>query len=259
MSYQAPSSKITSQLGDTSLRDSVNQAAKERRQQRRRLRQQEFDKGKVVASPTSDKIKMNSSSSIHSADSGIDDSTGKRKTRRPRKLSKTYSGDIALSSSNNGGSILWTVLVIGLIFCVLDVGYIIYFVEYHPDLWADLPNRLNPISPKLTPLKTKKIILNREVEDKAGSPITDAETQRLMKEKEPIIKLIQNAKVPFDPTVDTDLLRDLPTWSEVTGMYGEKPVIHGLDMCEPFQTHSEAADHFVVSRQITPIALSSLL
>jgi len=184
-----------------------------------------------------------SPSSTHGADS----SARRKTTRRPRKLSKTYSGDIGISSSSGGGSILWTVLVIGLVFCILDVGYIIYFVEYHPDLWADLPNRLNPIPQKLTPLETKKPLLNRNVEakDTTSHNIADADTAKMIKEKEPIIKLIQNAKVPFDPTVDKDLLRDLPTWSEVTGMYGEKPVIHGLDMCEPFRTHSDAAGHFV--------------
>jgi len=127
----------------------------------------------------------------------------------------------------------------------LDLGYIIYFVEYHPDLWADLPNRLNRIPPKLTPLETRKPLLNRNVEAKVGSQNADVDTAKMIKEKEPIIKLIQNAKVPFDPLVDIDLLQDLPTWSEITGMYGEKPVIHGLDMCEPFRTHSDPADHFV--------------
>mmetsp|Transcript_43352 Transcript_43352/g.104772 ORF Transcript_43352/g.104772 Transcript_43352/m.104772 type:complete len:510 (+) Transcript_43352:151-1680(+) len=262
MSYQAPSSNITSQLNDNTLREreSVNQAAKERRQQRRRLRQQDFDKGKI-SSPShrdhnnNNNHKMNSSSSIHSNDSSIADS-GRRNTRRHRKPSKTYSGDMGISSSSSGGgsgSLLWTILVIGLIFCVLDVGYIMYFVEYHPDLWADLPNRLNPISPpKLNNLNTQKPVLNRKVESKDGgtpkkdaAPAADFDTAEMIKEKEPIIKLLQNAKVQFDPNEDTELLRDLPTWSEVTKMYGEKPVIHGLDMCKPFQTHSDAADHFV--------------
>ncbi|CAJ1965928.1 unnamed protein product [Cylindrotheca closterium] len=258
MSYQAPSSNITSQLNnDTSLRDSVNQAAKERRQQRRRVRQQDFDKGSNSnynsisnRSITSPDNKMMISSSIHSAD---DSDSARRKTRKHGKPSKTYSGDIHISSSsnnssnnNNSGSILWTVLVVGLIFCVLDVGYIMYFVEYHPDLWADLPNRFNAVlPPKLTPLKTQKPVLNRQVESKDGSLNADADTAKMIQEKQPIIKLIQDANVPFDPLVDTELLNDLPTWSEITGMYGEKPVIHGLEMCEPFRTHSDPADHFV--------------
>jgi hypothetical protein len=200
------------------LKENMNQAAKERRKQRRRLREQEFDKSKTDKSD----------------DKPVNSSIMSKKP--PRRNSKPkYSG--TGSSSNNSGSIIWTILVIGLVFCVADVCYIIYFVERYPDLLARTVSRFTPPKP-LTPRNTLRPNLSHE-KDKVT-------TSNDLKDKEHILNLLKDAGVPLDLEKDKELLEELPTWSEVTSLYGSEPVIYGLDKCEQFRTHSDPADHFVV-------------
>ena len=90
--------------------------------------------------------------------------------------------------------------------------------------------------------------------------------EELIHDKQHLIDLITHAKVDgFSPDTPitslaslTDsqisLLQDLPTWSEVKSMYysnsvddngNAKPIVYGLELCEPFQNHSPRWDHFV--------------
>lgn len=65
--------------------------------------------------------------------------------------------------------------------------------------------------------------------------------------REKIIKIITDAGISFDPVEDADLINELPLWSEVTGMYGENPILHGLNEgnCKRFQAHSEQGEHLL--------------
>jgi hypothetical protein len=60
-----------------------------------------------------------------------------------------------------------------------------------------------------------------------------------------ILDLISEARVKIDLVNDADMVRELPTWEEVTSLYGKEPVIYGLDQCEVFRQSSDPADHFV--------------
>jgi hypothetical protein len=60
-----------------------------------------------------------------------------------------------------------------------------------------------------------------------------------------ILELMKHAGVNVDVERDADLIRELPTWNQVTDLYGEEPVIYGLDTCQVFQDHSDKAEHFV--------------
>jgi hypothetical protein len=143
-------------------------------------------------------------------------------------------------------SIIWTILVVGLVFCLADVVYIICFVERHPDLLARTGSRLSPPNP-LTSGKTSPPNLEQEHLANLSHEKEKVTTSNdNMKDKEPILNLLKDAGVPLDPEKDKELLEELPTWSEVTALYGNEPVIHGLDKCEQFRTHSDPADHFVV-------------
>jgi hypothetical protein len=219
MAYSAPSS-VDSRHSTNSLKENMNQAAKERRKQRRRLRQQEFDK-----TDKSDDQSVNSSSRMPEKP--------RRRNSKPKYSGTGSSG----SSSKKSGSIIWTMLVIGLVFCMADICYIIYFVDRYPDLLAKTVSRLSPSKP-LTPLRTHPPNLSHEKE----MAITSNDWQ----DKQPILNLLKDAGVPLDPVKDKELVEELPTWSEVTALYGNEPVIYGLDMCEQFRTHSDPADHFVV-------------
>ena len=98
--------------------------------------------------------------------------------------------------------------------------------------------------------------------------------QELIHDKQHLIDLLTHAKVDgFSPDTmitslssltesQISLIQDLPTWSEVVDLYYSngsggssgnvgntsaeaKPIIYGLELCEPFQTHSPKWDHFV--------------
>ena len=62
-----------------------------------------------------------------------------------------------------------------------------------------------------------------------------------------IISLITDAGIEFDPVEDADLLKELPTWSEVVEIYGPEPVFYGMTEgnCERFREHSARSEHFL--------------
>jgi len=62
------------------------------------------------------------------------------------------------------------------------------------------------------------------------------------KDKEPLLQILREAGID---DVDEDTLDKLPTWSEVTRLYGNTAKIYGLETCETFRNHSEPAEHFI--------------
>lgn len=72
-------------------------------------------------------------------------------------------------------------------------------------------------------------------------------TEELIAEREPIIKLITDAGIVFDPVADADLIGELPKWADVVEMYGPKPVIYGLKEgnCQRFQAQTDQGDHLI--------------
>eukprot|EP00980_Cylindrotheca_fusiformis_P009704 scaffold2143_cov125-Cylindrotheca_fusiformis.AAC.6 len=235
MSYTAPSpSNGHHSSNDSYIKESVNQAAKERRKQRRRLREKEFNKNKTPED-----------SEDHSVTS--ENKTPRRRNSKPKysRSNNTPGSSSNNNNNNNGtGSMIWTILVIGLFFCVVDICYIIYFVDRYPDLVEKAVSHLKPAK-QLTPIKTHPPNLTHEYD-----AIKD------LADKAPILNLLQEAGVSLNPETDKELIAELPTWSDVTELYGEKPVIYGLEMCEPFRTHSDPADHFVVRAFLGSISAS---
>lgn len=65
--------------------------------------------------------------------------------------------------------------------------------------------------------------------------------------REPILKLIRDAGIDYDPVNDAELIEEIPLWSEVVSLYGSEPVIYGLNEgnCERFQEHSEKGEHLI--------------
>ena len=51
--------------------------------------------------------------------------------------------------------------------------------------------------------------------------------------KEPILQLLRDAGVADD--LDAETLASLPSWEEVTALYGPAPVLHGLETCATFR------------------------
>ena len=61
-------------------------------------------------------------------------------------------------------------------------------------------------------------------------------------DKEPVMRILREAGMD---DIDNETLQELPTWSEVTRLYGLKPRIYGLETCETFRNHSDPAEHFL--------------
>ena len=55
---------------------------------------------------------------------------------------------------------------------------------------------------------------------------------------ERIVNILHSASV----SIDKDLAEELPTWDDVVSLYGEKPIIHGLETCEDYRKTVKPAD-----------------
>ena len=186
--------------------------------------------------------------------------------RRKRKTTTKPTG-----SSNHKGSIIWTILTLGLMCSLATNVYIAGYLErqkigaaannnedhsknFHND------DEFKPKEDDGTDLKQYDVHkLLRRNKAKANNNnnnnnsnnnnnrnLDEPEHENLFAGKERIVALITAAGIDLDPKEDEELIRDLPLWSDFVSLYGDKPIIHGLDRCEHFQTHSDRADHFVV-------------
>lgn len=200
------------------------------------------------------------------------------------------------------GSVIWTILLIGLVFCLADVAYILHYVDAQQQesggggMGGDMGgqsgvvmsktnsnggavSRLQAVKEAVFPPKKaanpidsasgismaeyksmdKQLFqhdkevnnqLNEELKQlqeqmKIPSvPLTDEEWATIKVEKKHFLDMFKAAKIKVTD-LDAQTLRDLPTWKEVSDLYGDEPRIYGLDQCEVFQKHSDPAEHFV--------------
>ena len=62
--------------------------------------------------------------------------------------------------------------------------------------------------------------------------------------KEPILQLLRDAGVAYD--LDAATLASLPSWEQVTNLYGSAPVLHGLETCATFRASgSDPGEHLL--------------
>jgi len=128
------------------------------------------------------------------------------------------------------------VLLFGVLLSVLDVLYIMKRLDESSEI--AMPNNFYLAQPPSGGLDFKTG--SKQSENKS---INSA----LLAGREPIIKLIQDAGISFDPVEDADLIKELPKWSDVVEMYGPEPVIYGINEgnCERFQAQTDKGDHFI--------------
>jgi hypothetical protein len=84
-------------------------------------------------------------------------------------------------------------------------------------------------------------VILSHVDTQQNAPFSESDPN-LSKDKEPILQILREAG--FDD-IDEETIRKLPTWTEVTTLYGDHPRIYGLDQCKVFQSMSDPAEHFV--------------
>ena len=155
-----------------------------------------------------------------------------KRSRRRRARARRAERLEAKSSNSGGGSIMWTILMIGLVFSLFDVVYIMGFIE-----------RQNLIQDSMVKQEKPETTNNMPAENAKGNVIDNGSD--LLADKGRIMDLLTGAGIKIDLEKDEELIRELPTWSEVTDLYGPEPVIYGLEECDRFQHRSDPADHFV--------------
>jgi hypothetical protein len=65
--------------------------------------------------------------------------------------------------------------------------------------------------------------------DTAG---TDLSLEEVRKGREELLAILEDAGVE---DIDAASIAKLPTWSQVVKLYGDKPVVYGLETCERFR------------------------
>ena len=134
--------------------------------------------------------------------------------KRPRRSNGAVS-ERSLSedrSKGSGGSVVFTVLLVGLVFSLVDVLYMMSVVHR-----SELDGTVAE-----TTLKSSQTTGREE----------------MYSGKKEILDLLKRAHL--DPEkMDQETISELPTWDEVVSLYGPKPVIYGLDRCAAFQNHTQ--------------------
>lgn len=106
------------------------------------------------------------------------------------------------------GSVLWTILLVGLLFSLVDVVFMLYLMDKHEEIQNG----------RHAPLQENKVVVGGLDESS----------------KEAIFNLLRRGGV--NPSeLDAETVEALPSWEEVVNLYGAEPIIHGLDQCDSFQ------------------------
>lgn len=175
----------------------------------------------------------------------------RRKQKRKRKRSSANNNNLSSASlwtKAGRGRSLGLFLLAGLVFCLLDVLYMLNLVA---DERHSLHNNSIISSIRSSFSSTNLSILrNVDIPDEAVSNWKERRIQHIPSDwpeteigKEPILRLLQEATGADE--IDADLLDRIPTVQQVTALYGRDPVVLGLETCHRFQTTGDPAEHLV--------------
>ena len=198
----APSSVNGNGIGPTTVDDegaasvSVHQPQRKQDGSSRHSRQARSTSSKTERSArkktsTKTNTKNNNNNSNNSSNNRNNASTITNETRKGR-----------------GGSVMWTILLAGLLFSLADVFYMVWLVDRHSGAQG------NRATLRAAPIKQPR--------------------ELLLKGKQRILDLIERAGIDSSK-LDDQTIEDLPSWEEVVRLFGPKPIIYGLDRCQQFQ------------------------
>ena len=184
----------------------------------------------------------------HRVQQSAGESAQQRMARPQKKKRKRKANSSEGSGASPPGRVLWLVLVAGLLFCWLDVLYIMQFVA------SDHRGRSSKHSSSSGDHSIHSIQAAGASDSHKPLPPVDMKTRQVQQlesdwppdetGKEPILRLLQEAlgKQEIDPeTVDR-----IPMAKDFTDLYGSAPVVLGLETCEHFQRYNgDPAGHFV--------------
>lgn len=168
-----------------------------------------------------------------------------------RRFQRRDSSRLSEQSREWKSSVFVVALLIGLIFCLANVAVILMRLDtsskaqddashvsptHHHQQQQQTNNNLSLMdTDALKPVIKKKKLLSKQ------------ERAVIQQEKAPVLEILKQAGVMLDDLGDAKL-QELPTWNQVTSLYGHAPKIYGLETCKAFQQQQQrgdAADHFV--------------
>jgi hypothetical protein len=279
------------------------------------MKKRQYGKDKTSSS-------FNASGGGYSTDES--DMGGDAKNRNNRRRGRRP-GEKGTGGDTGKASIIWMVLIIGLMFCLMDVAYISRVLNrpVEVDTKAMLQNQRQTLTKNIVDLVNSNS--KNSVSNKMNANKLMADMQRLVPTNKPAggnkgpvqreldrkkrreeekriaeekrirnikmaaleaLKAANGGKIPDDmkdkalegdeafkprpmsyyhelavkddkdrilqlfteaglKEMDDSTYAALPTWNDVTSLYGDKPRIIGLDQCEAFQKKGNPSDHFV--------------
>ena len=167
----------------------------------------------------------------------------KRKTRHPHSRHNKASSS---SESSSRSRTLWLFLVVGLLFCWLDVLYILQFVssDWTFSSSSSWQRQMKHADHSIHSIQAEAN--NNPDRNMKTRPIQQLESDWKDDElagKEPILRLLQEATGSQE--LDPDTVQRIPLARDVADLYGSAPVVLGLETCQQFQQTGDAAEHFV--------------
>jgi hypothetical protein len=130
-------------------------------------------------------------------------------------------------------SVVWGMLsILGLAFCWVNALYLLRLVEQTS-----------------TDLQASEVIVHAA---RANASVLFEPNQLphdhtlIHPDKAPILNLLQEAGLDVR-TLSSEIVASIPSWSQVTALYGHQPRIYGMDqgVCDAFQQSSNPAEHFL--------------
>lgn len=182
---------------------------------------------------------------------------GRSPRRRPLRNKKPVVS-AAPSAPTNATSILWAFLLAGLLGTVMNIAYVSFqtalkwetetntadFGPQHadenivrPQIHIPVPKNTSPKEHQAPTTAGGRIIVDEVITEARFHDFDDP-----FFDKKALIELLQEAGVT---PIDNATAAALPTWSEITSLYGKEPVYYGLDTCERFQGSGVASQHFL--------------
>jgi hypothetical protein len=137
----------------------------------------------------------------------------------------------------SAGGLIWTILLLGLCFCLVDTFYLFYLHHFQDaaQLQADVSGILHQRKEQQQFKSDIQAYLQRR---KNGLTTSHALTVG----KEQIISILKEAGVN---NLDDATIELLPTWQAVVDIYGSEPKVFGLETCATFQSTIPPAESFL--------------
>lgn len=172
------------------------------------------------------------------------------------------------TEASSFGGVLWTILLLGLCFCLVDMFYLFY-AHHLTQIENDTAFGSNfPFGSVLAEQQTENNNNNNNNQQRQQQQDTTNKNHKerivvadrkrsfnnknskhfkfspaLAVGKEEIIAILQDAVGVHE--LDDATVRRLPTWQSIVARYGTKPKIFGLDTCHTFQTTIPPEESFV--------------